>query len=111
MISQHQSFDMESKVKAHLSLFELLATSAKLQATAIIKMLSRDQMSTICEGILNIRYGNVPLGDADKTKLHWKRSVIRKLTMKTVGHKLWRQLIEKEIPLIIFISKLLLSIK
>ena len=110
MISQHQSFDMESKVKAHLSLFELLATSSKLHATAIIKMLSRDQMSTICEGILNIRYGNVPLGDADKTKLHQK-SVIRKLTMKTVGHKLQRQLIEKEIPLIIFISKLLLSIK
>ena len=111
MISQHQSFDMESKVKAHLSLFELLATSAKLQATAIIKTLSRDQMSAICEGILNIRYGNVPLGDADKTKLHQKSSVIRKLTTKTVGLKLRRQLIEKEIPLIIFISKLLLSMK
>ena len=79
---------MGSKVKAHLSLFELLATSSKLMVIAIIKMLSRDEMSTICEAILNIRYGNVPLGDANKTKLHQKRNVIRKLTARTVGLKL-----------------------
>ena len=96
---------MGSRVRTHLGIFELLATAPKPQVKAILQTLTKEQMNVICEGIINIRYGNVLLGEEGKSKLYRKRVVICKITTKTAGLKLWRQLLEKDIPLIILISK------
>ena len=71
-----------------LGIFELLATAPKPQVKAIIQTLTKDQINAICEGIINIRYGNVPLGEDDKKKLRSKRVIICKITTKTVRLKL-----------------------
>ena len=100
---------MGSSMRTHLGIVELLATAPKPQVKAIIQTLTKDQINAICEGIINIRYGNVSLEENDKKKLHRKRVIICKITTRTIRLKLQRKLLEKDIPLIIFISKLLLA--
>ena len=84
-------------MRAHLGFFELLTRISKSQVKAILNTLNKEQMNAICEALLNLRYGNIPLEDEDKRKLNRKRSVIRKLTSKAIGLKHCRLLLVKEI--------------
>ena len=90
-------------VKAQLPFLQLLASSTKAQATALLNTMTKGQMSAICEVLINIRYGNIPVSGKDKKKLHRKRELIRKLSTKTTTQKVRRHLIKKEAPLIISI--------
>ena len=96
---------MGGSVKTHLPFLEVLASSSKQQAIALLNTMSKEQMNVICEVIINIRYGNIPMSDKDKKRLHHKRDFIRQITTKTTTQKVRRQLIEKESLLLISILK------
>ena len=64
--------------------------------------MSKPQLNAICEILINIQYGNVPVSDAVKKKLQRKKNIIQELTSKSTGPKLRKTLIEKEVVLIVY---------
>ena len=95
-------------VKTHQAFLQVLATSTRKQALALIKTMSSPQLNAICEILINIQYGNVPVNDAVKKKLQRKKNIIWELTSKSIGTKLRKTLIEKEVGLIVYVVKLIL---
>ena len=57
---------MSMLVKTHQQFLQVLATSTRKQALALIKTMSTPQLNAICEILINIQYGNVPVTDAVK---------------------------------------------
>ena len=100
---------MSMLVKTHQAFLQVLATSTRKQALALIKTMSTQQLNAICEILINIRYGNVRVNDAVKKKLQRKKNIIRELTSKSTGAKLRKTLIEKEVVLIVYVVKLILT--
>ena len=96
---------MGDLTKTHLDFLQVLASSSKHQAMALLKSMTKGQTNAICEILINIRYGNIPLSDKDKKRLHRKRDFIRQLTTKTTTQKVRRTLLEKEATLIVSILK------
>ena len=96
---------MGDLTKTHLAFLQVLASSSKHQTMALLKSMTKGQMNAICEILINIRYGNIPLSDKDKKRLHRKRDLIRQLTTKTTTQKARRTLLEKEATLIVSILK------
>ena len=96
---------MGDLTKTHLAFLQVLASSSKHQAMALLKSMTKGQMNAVCEILINIRYGNIPLSDKDKKRLHCKRDFIRQLTTKTTTQKVRRTLLEKEATLIVSILK------
>ena len=99
---------MSMLVKTHQPFLQVLATSTRKQALALIKTMSKPQLNAICEILINIQYGNVPVSDAVKKKLQRKKNIIWELTSKSTGPKLRKTLIEKEVVLIVYVVKLIL---
>ena len=99
---------MSMLVKAHQRFLQVLATSMRKQALLLIKTMNNPQLNAICEILINIQYGNVPMNDAVKKKLQRKKNIIWELTSKSTGAKLKKTLIEKEVGLIVYVVKLIL---
>ena len=99
---------MSMSVKTHQPFLQVLATSTRKQALALIKTMSKPQLNTICEILINIQYGNVSVSDTVKKKLQRKKNIIWELTSKSIGTKLRKTLIEKEVGLIVYVVKLIL---
>ena len=99
---------MSMLVKTQQAFLQLLVTSRRKQALASIKTINNQQLNAICEILINIWYGNVPVNDTVKKKLQRKKNVIQELTSKSTGAKLRKTLIEKEVGLIIYVVKLIL---
>ena len=55
---------MSMSVKTHQPFLQVLATSTRKQALALIKTMSNPQLNAICEILINIQYGNVPVNDS-----------------------------------------------
>ena len=96
---------MGDLMKTHLAFLQVLASSLKNQTTTLLKSMTKGQMNAICEILINIRYGNIPLSDKDKKRLHRKRDLIRELTTKTTTQKVRRTIIQKEGTLIVSMLK------
>ena len=96
---------MGDLTKTHLAFLQVLASSSKHQTTTLLKSMTKGQMNAICEILINIRYGNIPLSDKDKKRLHCKRDLIRQLTTKTTTQKVRRNRIQKEATLIVSILR------
>ena len=99
---------MSMSVKKQQAFLQVLVTSTRKQVLALIKTMNNQQLNAICEILINIRYGNVPVNDAVKKKLQRKKNIIWELTSKSTGTKLSKTLIEKEVGLIVYIVKLIL---
>ena len=95
-------------VKTHQAFLQVLATSTRKQALALIKTMNNPQLNAICEILINIQYGNVPVNEAVKKKLQRKKNIIQELTSKSIETKLRKTLIEKEVGLIVYVVKLIL---
>ena len=95
-------------VKTQLPFLELLATSERKQAWALISTMTKSQLNAICEVLINIRFGNITVNEKDKNKLQRKKNVIRQLTSKTTGGNVRKTLIEKKVSLILMIIKSIL---
>ena len=63
---------MSMLVKTWQAFLQVLATSTRKQALALIKTMSNQQLNVICEILINIQYGNVPVNDTVKKKLQRK---------------------------------------
>ncbi|MDA8041178.1 MAG: hypothetical protein MPJ22_01980 [Pirellulales bacterium] len=72
-------------MKTQLAFLELLATSERKQARALISTMTKSQLNAICEVLINIRFGNIAVNEKDIKKLQRKKNVIRQLTSKTTG--------------------------
>ena len=92
-------------VKTQLAFLELLATSERKQARALISTMTKSQLNAICEVLINIRFGNIPVNEKDIKKLQRKKNAIVQLTSKTTGANIRKTLIEKEVALILMIIK------
>ena len=99
------SFTMGLLVKTQLAFLELLATSKRNQAQALILTMTKPQLNAICEVLINIRFGNITVNDNDKKKLQRKKNAIVQLTSKTTGANIRKALMEKEVALILMIIK------
>ena len=99
---------MNMSVKTHQAFLQVLATSTRKQALALIKTMNNPQLNSICKILINIQYGNITVNDAVKKKLQKKKNIIQELTSKITGAKLRKTLIEKEVGLIVYIVKLIL---
>ena len=99
---------MNMSVKTHQAFLQVLATSTRKQALALIKTMNNPQLNAICEILINIQYGNVTVNDVVKKKLQRKKNIIQELTSKSTGAKLRKTLIEKEVGLIVYIVKVIL---
>ena len=95
-------------VKTQLAFLELLATSERKQAQALISTMTKSQLNAICEVLINIRFGNIAVNEKDIKKLQGKKNAIVQLTSKTTGANVRKTLIEKEVALILMIIKSLL---
>ena len=76
---------MSMSVKTHQPFLQVLATSTRKQALALIKTMNNPQLNAICEILINIQYGNVPVNDAVKKKLQRKKNIIWELTSRSIG--------------------------
>ena len=92
-------------VKTQLAFLELLATSQRKQAWALISTMTKSQLNAICEVLINIRFGNITINEKDKKKLQRKKNVIVQLTSKTTGANIGNALIVKEVVLTLTIIK------
>ena len=70
--------------------------------------MTKSQLNAICEVLINIRFGNIPVNEKDIKKLQRKKNVIVQLTSKTTGANVRKTLIEKEVALILMIIKSIL---
>ena len=95
-------------VKTQLAFLELLATSERTQGRALISTMTKSQLNAICEVLINIRFGNIPVNEKDIKKLQRKKNAIVQLTSKTTGANIRKTLIEKEVALILMIIKSIL---
>ena len=95
-------------VKTQLPFLELLATSERKQAQALISTMTKSQLNAICEVLINIRLGNIAVNEKDIKKLQRKKNAIVQLTSKTTGANIRKTLIEKEVALILMIIKSIL---
>ena len=95
-------------VKSQLAFLELLATSERKQARALISTMTKSQLNAICEVLINIQFGNIVVNEKDIKKLQRKKNVIVQLTSKTTGANIRKTLIEKEVALILMIIKSIL---
>ena len=95
-------------VKTQLPFLELLATSERKQAWALISTMTKSQLNAICEVLINIRFGNIAVNEKDIKKLQRKKNAIVQLTSKTAGANIRKTLIEKEVALILMIIKSIL---
>ena len=95
-------------VKTQLAFLELLATSERKQAWALISTMTKSQLNAICKVLINIRYGNIMINEKDKKKLQRKKNAIVQLTSKTTGANVRKALIEKEVALSLMIIKSIL---
>ena len=99
---------MSLLVKTQLAFLELLGTSERKQARALISTMTKSQLNAICEVLINIRFGNIPVNEKDIKKLQRKKNAIVQLTSKTTGANIRKTLIEKEVALILMIIKSIL---
>ena len=99
---------MSLLVKTQLAFLELLATSERKQARALISTMTKSQLNAICEVLINIRFGNIAVNEKDIKKLQRKKNAIVQLTSKTTGVNVRKTLIEKEVALILMIIKSIL---
>ena len=90
-------------MKTQLPFLELLATSKRKQARALISTMTKSQLNAICEVLINIQFGNIMINEKDKKKLQRKKNAIVQLTSKTTGANVRKTLIEKEVALILMI--------
>ena len=67
--------------------------------------MTKSQLNAICEVLINIRFGNIPVNEKDIKKLQRKKNAIVQLTSKTTGANIRKTLIEKEVTLILMIIK------
>ena len=95
-------------VKTQLAFLELLATSERKQARALISTMTKSQLNAICEVLINIRFGNIAVNEQDIKKLQRKKNAIVQLTSKITGANVKKTLIEKEVALILMIIKSIL---
>ena len=95
-------------VKTQLAFLELLATSERKQARALISTTTKSQLNAICEVLINIQFGNIAVNEKDIKKLQRKKNAIVQLTSKTTGANVRKTLIEKEVALILMIIKSIL---
>ena len=95
-------------VKTQLAFLELLATSERKQARALISTMTKSQLNAICEVLINIRFGNIAVNEKDIKKLQRKKNAIVQLTSKTTGANVRKTLMEKEVALILMIIKSIL---
>ena len=91
-------------VKTQLAFLELLATSERKQAQALISTMTKSQLNAICEVLINIQFGNIAVNEKDIKK----KNAIVQLTSKTTGANVRKTLIEKEVALILMIIKSML---
>ena len=70
--------------------------------------MTKSQLNAICEVLINIQFGNIPVNEKDIKKLQRKKNVIVQLTSKTTGANIRKTLIEKEVVLILMIIKSIL---
>ena len=99
---------MSMLVKTQQAFLQVLGTSTRKQALALIKTMTNQQLNAVCEILINIQYGNVSVNDAVIKKLQRKKNIIWELTSKSTGAKLRKTLIGKEIGLIVYVVKLIL---
>ena len=67
-------------------------------------------MKALCEVLINIRYGHLPLNDDVKKKWHKKRDIIRQLTSKKITQKQRKVVIGKEANLLTTTLKVVLPL-
>ena len=95
-------------VKTQLAFLELLTTSERKQARALISTMTKSQLNAICGVLINIQFGNIAVNEKDIKKLQRKKNAIVQLTSKTTGANVRKTLIEKEVALILMIIKSIL---
>ena len=70
--------------------------------------MTKSQLNAICEVLVNIQFGNIPVNEKDIKKLQRKKNATVQLTSKTTGANIRKTLIEKEVALILMIIKSIL---
>jgi hypothetical protein len=68
----------------HKDLLNLLATTKpRYNKKSIFDKADKQLIKAICEGALNLLYGNLPISESDKEKLKSFKNLLRKLTQKS----------------------------
>lgn len=73
---------MSEAVVAQVQFLEITSGSDKKQALSLLEVINDKQVKVICEILLNIRYGIIPLSDAEKKMLKRNKTLIMTLTTK-----------------------------
>ena len=98
---------MASTIADNMPFLQLIAVAGnRQQMEMLLDTMSASQMKAICETVLNVRFGNIPLSPKDIKRLTRHKEAIRSISDIKASSSTRRQLILRESALISLILKL-----
>ena len=82
------------KEKEYLTL--LSKTGSKKKRNVLLDLADKEQIGSICEIILNLLTGNLPVGEKEKRKLNKHKSTLRELSKKKLSLKKRKQILKQK---------------
>ena len=73
---------MTERVTKNLNLLKALTKCTDVEKKDFVKIARPEVINAICDCILNILNGNVPISSKQKEKLRTKKNILRKLVLK-----------------------------
>ncbi len=98
-----EELTMTAQLQKNWSFIQLLTQTSAIQQKALLKTLTDNQLSTLCEVILNILKGNLHLSADIIQKIKRYRSVLRNLSSKSASNKTKKTSLVKNQKLIVYI--------
>ncbi|KAF4517303.1 hypothetical protein B566_EDAN008638 [Ephemera danica] len=96
-----------------LAVLKIVLNAEPKLRNAILKFADKNLVQTICECVLNVLLGNVPLDEEEKKKFRKHKTILRKIVKKKGNWKSKRKILQKGgsflIPLLVPVLGSLLS--
>lgn len=86
---------MSPRLRKYLNHMKVMGTSSPAMCKAMIKSADSGLINCLCECVLNILKGNVPLSHSQKGKLSRHRKDLRHLANKKVALKKKKRILQK----------------
>lgn len=83
------------RLAKHFTLLKLLSKAKPRQCRSIVSCANKDQIGCLCECVLNVLSGNVPIDNARRLKLRKYKGKFRKILDKRTNLSKKRKLLEQ----------------
>lgn len=99
------SLEMDRAIGPHLPFLQLLCTSNQKQRKTLLNIITQDQLRVLCELVLNIYYGNLPVSKHYIERLARQKKFIQVLVDRKFKNNHKKRLIVKNEGILPFLLK------